>query len=228
METYGYIYETINLKNGKTYIGQHKSKVWDSDYYGSGFLLKRAIKKYGIENFECNLIMWAYSKKELNNLEIKYIAFYKPKYNIATGGNGGNLGEEVNKLISKANKNPSEETRKKMSETHVGMKGKHHSDETKRKMSELHKDKKRSEETKRKITDSLKKNPPNKGRIFSEEWKKNMSKVRKGKKLSEEQKEKVRLNSIDRHFFTNGIINVFRYECPEGFYPGRITKHKEI
>jgi hypothetical protein len=42
-DIYGYIYETINLKNGKTYIGQHKHKDWDSNYYGSGKLLRCAI-----------------------------------------------------------------------------------------------------------------------------------------------------------------------------------------
>jgi hypothetical protein len=30
METYRYIYENINLENCKSYIGQHKSKFWDS------------------------------------------------------------------------------------------------------------------------------------------------------------------------------------------------------
>lgn len=33
---YGYIYKTTNLLNKKIYIGQHKCRVFDSDYYGSG------------------------------------------------------------------------------------------------------------------------------------------------------------------------------------------------
>jgi group I intron endonuclease len=168
MEAYGYIYETINLKNGKTYIGQHKSKYFDTYYFGSGILLKRAVKKYGIENFECNLIMWAYSKSELNNLENKFIEYYRPKYNNAKGGEGGNLGEEVNKKISKANKGRifteqhkqklsesmkgknlgrivSEETRKKLSESVKGEKngmfGKHHTEESRLKNRDTHKGK---------------------------------------------------------------------------------------
>jgi hypothetical protein len=100
METYGYIYITTNKINGNRYIGKHKSKDWDNNYFGSGTYLGRAIKKYGKENFICFPLAWAWNKKELNKLEIEYIAHYKPEYNISTGGQGGNLGEEVNKKIS--------------------------------------------------------------------------------------------------------------------------------
>lgn len=44
---YGYVYQTINLINGKKYIGKHKSNVFDESYKGSGVYLSRAIKKYG-------------------------------------------------------------------------------------------------------------------------------------------------------------------------------------
>ena len=48
---YGYIYKTTNLINGKIYIGQHKSEEYDSSYYGSGKLIRRAIEKYGITKY---------------------------------------------------------------------------------------------------------------------------------------------------------------------------------
>ena len=49
-----YIYRTTNLINGKTYIGQHKRRP--GRYFGSGLLLKNAIKKYGKENFKVEIL----------------------------------------------------------------------------------------------------------------------------------------------------------------------------
>ena len=41
-----YIYRTTNLINGKTYIGQHKSKdIMNDKYVGSGCLIKKAERK---------------------------------------------------------------------------------------------------------------------------------------------------------------------------------------
>jgi group I intron endonuclease len=153
METYGYIYITTNKINGNRYIGQHKSKNWDNNYIGSGIRLKRAINKYGSENFTCFPLSWAWDKGELNKLEIDYIAHYKPEYNISIGGTGGNLGEKVSKILSekcKGEKNGmygkkhTTETKLKMMEARKNIKGekapmfgKHQSEETKIKLSKL-------------------------------------------------------------------------------------------
>ena len=49
---YGFIYITTNNLDGKKYIGQKSYSMpnWKR-YLGSGIYLKRAIKKYGRENF---------------------------------------------------------------------------------------------------------------------------------------------------------------------------------
>ena len=42
------IYQTTNLLNGKIYVGQDAKD--NPNYYGSGIILERSIKKYGISN----------------------------------------------------------------------------------------------------------------------------------------------------------------------------------
>ena len=158
-----YIYLIVNSVNGKTYVGQRKSsKEWYEDkYMGSGKHLKSAIKKYGIENFEKFLIQHCYSKEETNKAEKFWIAEYrrrgKAEYNIADGGQGGNIkGHSV-----------SEETRKKISESLKG--------------NQRHKGHHLTDETKRRISESNKGKPCwNKGKHWPEEHRKKLSEAHKG------------------------------------------------
>ena len=185
-----YIYRITNKANGKTYIGQHKYKKLNDSYMGSGVLIKKAIKKYGIENFKKEILYSRIQYKETADDMEKFAiakerALGKAEYNIADGGQGGNLGEEVNKKISEAKKGKkrppiSEETRKKMS---VASSGRLHSEETKKKISKSNKGKKRSEEYRRHHSKMMRgKTPWNKDKsgYLSEETRKKMSEAMKG------------------------------------------------
>ena len=86
------VYETINLINGKKYIGQDSKN--NLNYFGSGKLIKFAIKKYGKENFKKITLEECKTKKELNDKERYWIrkvdAPNDPMYyNIVEGGTGG-------------------------------------------------------------------------------------------------------------------------------------------
>lgn len=89
---YGFIYITENKVNKKKYLGMSRyGKRSQTTYLGSGKALKRAIKKYGRENFEVIIIDWAETKEALSALEVKYIERHGCVkslnwYNIAVGG----------------------------------------------------------------------------------------------------------------------------------------------
>lgn len=120
----GYIYKTTNLVNSKIYIGQHTANQFEPEkYIGSGVLLKKAITKYGINNFSCKLLAWAETIEELNKLEIFYIKKYNsmnPKigYNLCPGGET-NYGyvftdeQREHQRLTHLNKKPSDEAIKK-------------------------------------------------------------------------------------------------------------------
>lgn len=128
------IYKITNRINGKIYVGQTKRGIerrWKEHCCPSDNspLLRRAIQKYGKQNFTVEQIDCAVDTNEANYKEQYWIAFYdsanKEKgYNLSLGGEIGRFNDE---------------TLKKMSEAHKGEKnyffGKQHTAECKKIMS---------------------------------------------------------------------------------------------
>ena len=188
MERYGYVYKTTNIQNNKIYIGMHKAQVFDKGYFGSGVLIKKAIKKYGQDNFVVELIEWCCDRADLCSKEKYWICYFRSNtpdigYNLAQGGDGGDTfhlhtveeQDEIKAKIGerfKGRKQTDEwiEKRKHCGEEN-GMYGKHHTQETKEIISQ-----KMSGEN----------NPmygipsPNKGRLCSEETKDKIRKTKLG------------------------------------------------
>lgn len=97
-EYYGFVYLTTNKINGKRYIGQryYDTKEKWKLYLGSGKILKDAIKKYGRDKFTVEILENCKTKESLNNREKYWIKKYNAItsdsfYNIAMGGDGGNV-----------------------------------------------------------------------------------------------------------------------------------------
>lgn len=87
---YHYTYQTKNLINGKTYIGRHSTNNLKDGYIGSGTMLKRAIKKYGKENFKtiplCYFDTYKESVEEEKFLVTREYCKDINNYNIVEGG----------------------------------------------------------------------------------------------------------------------------------------------
>jgi group I intron endonuclease len=97
------IYKTVNMINGKYYIGKHKTVNPDDSYLGSGVALTSAIQKYGVDSFVKEILFIFDNKHDMDEKESELVTeavINDPlSYNIALGGQGGNLGPEVNKKI---------------------------------------------------------------------------------------------------------------------------------
>lgn len=72
----GYVYKITNNITKDIYIGKRQSSTFDDKYWGSGKIQKRALSKYGQENFTREILAWARTEEELCELEEKYIAEY--------------------------------------------------------------------------------------------------------------------------------------------------------
>lgn len=95
---FGYIYKTTDLKNGKIYIGQHKSTTFVGEsYIGSGVIIQKIRQScinQGIsikERLCTELIEECSTAEQLNEREIYWISFYNstdPRigYNLHIGG----------------------------------------------------------------------------------------------------------------------------------------------
>jgi len=105
---YGYIYMTINLINGKKYVGQRKKNKLDLSYCGTGVYLKKAVNKYGRENFINGIIEYCESFEELNKKEKYWIKFHETMtpcgYNLTEGGEGISKYKHTKETISKISK----------------------------------------------------------------------------------------------------------------------------
>lgn len=205
-----YVYEITNLINGKKYIGKRSCHcdISKDRYMGSGYALKEAINKYGINNFKKEIIFICKTddeayKKEAYYIQIKNATNDKMYYNLCGGGRGVGSGEnnprygkkltEEHKkilLMSNVNRVVPEETRKKMSNYWKGRRigekntfyGKKHTEESKMKMKIKASNRILSEDTKIKISEALKgEKSPMYGVPKTDDIKRKIGESRKGK-----------------------------------------------
>jgi group I intron endonuclease len=169
------VYIITNTVNAKQYVGisvdlerrwkQHCSANGSSPY------LHKAIKKYGIEAFVFTHFADAFDEeaaKAIEQILINEKGTKAPKgYNLTDGGDGiKNPSQSVRDKIGYANKNRSKKSRESVSRKLTGRKA---SEETKRKQFLAKIGSKRTNETKAKMSNSLKGNKRMLGKKHSSE-----------------------------------------------------------
>ena len=131
-----YVYAIVNKINLKLYFGSHSwdGEGLDPNYYGSGRIIKQAVKKYGKDNFIVYPIKFYDNVEECRKAEEELLKKYDISnnpycYNLKNSAIGMNS-EDV-----KGENNPMYGKRGKGSPNY----GKHHTDETRKKMSQAKK-----------------------------------------------------------------------------------------
>ena len=193
----GYVYKITNTVNGKAYIGisthePEKRRIKDHlSGYGNRIIAK-AVRKYGKDAFNYEILEANVFDEFLPDLEVAYIAHFNTVvpngYNLTSGGEvAKTLSDETRRKIGEAGKGKliSAEHRRKLSEAHKGKKKPPFSAEHRRKMSEAHKGKTHSAEARRKMSETRK------GRKHSAEARRKMSEAQKGKPRSVEHQRKI-------------------------------------
>lgn len=164
------VYQIRNLVSGKLYVGSSNNLLFRKRYGHFGPLenntheneyLQKSFNIYGKDNFVFEVIEFCKEEEQYENEQYWLDKFYDHKKNCYN----------INPI---ANKPPSNY-------------GRAHTEETKNKISKIHKNKIVSQETRKKISDNMKKrfkNPQNNpmyGRHHTEESKKKMSETKKAK-----------------------------------------------
>ncbi|PCJ96790.1 MAG: hypothetical protein COA52_00865 [Hyphomicrobiales bacterium] len=238
MARYNFVYKVTNLVNGKIYIGKRSTNDLNDGYLGSGLLIKKAILKYGKENFKREIISFHDTsenalKEEEKIVDEEFIR-HKRNYNLCVGGKGTwppsaliftkERREKISKSLS--GRIVTEDTRNKLSKNISGennpyhksknrknpMQGKKHSLKTKEIMSK--KSKKRL---------SNKENHPMFNKCHSIETKKKIADKNRGLKHSENSKNKRRMNFLKKF----GVENISYVMGKQVLYKGKVFTAKE-
>lgn len=201
------IYKLTCEVNGKVYIGKsfninqrlNKHK-YDSETLKDGGYFHRALIKHGWDSFKVEIleIIKDFDKSKDGTILLEKEAAYIRSYNTTNEKVGYNICEYSTDRVGLKH---TEETKKKMSNSHTGKKL---TEETKKKMSKPKsqeiKDKIRKTQKGRTLTDEHKENIRRGclGRVRTKEHQDNLNKAQFGKKHSEEAKQRMSVSQLRR------------------------------
>jgi len=206
------IYRLTNKVNGKVYIGvtnNLKKRMREHSYASNDFLISKAIRKYGWESFEQEVIAETKDEREAYDiLEPRYIAEHNSNdmpvgYNLTEGGQGS------------TGYSPSEESRQKMREAKLGKK---QSPDAVCKRAESLKGRKFSKETRKKISERLKGNKNFEGKTVSEEHRRKIgdANATEWSFIDDPEGREIRLHNLRRFCKERGLNHVCMFRVAKG------------
>lgn len=142
------VYKITNMLDNKEYIGIHRTLDIHDNYMGSGVYIRRAIRKYGIENFKKETLFVFDNETDMFNKEIELVNEEYVKSNLTYNMTIGGRGSWAHIDASGVN-NPNYGNHQPLSEEHKakignsvrgennGMYGRTHTEEVRRKLSEI-------------------------------------------------------------------------------------------
>jgi hypothetical protein len=222
-------------------------KLTPRQHYISHALLYKAFKKrYGRESYKTKKMLYAFNAMHSKNQKYKYInsRLYenlKKEFSYSMRGENNHFyGKTHSKETKEKMKKPrpsisgpnhylfgktvSEATREKQSKAKMGnlnpMFGKSIAQEHRNKLSAAKSGKNHH------YFNTRPEDHPMFGKSHTEESKRKMRESSLGKLHTEETKQKISKRSKGKKWWTNGIIDKFSKECPDGFYRGRSATKK--
>ena len=97
-----YFYKITNKINRKYYFGVHSTEDINDGYMGSGTVLAKAYKKYGIQNFEKQILKYFQNKQQMYQFEQQVVTLQqvnnKMCYNVVIGGKNAYTAKHLSQL----------------------------------------------------------------------------------------------------------------------------------
>lgn len=226
MSYVGYIYKTI-LPNGSYYIGQKRKSEVSERYYGSGVKITNYIKKHGTSELRREILGWAKTNEELNQLEEESLrdVWQLPEcLNLIPGGMQPGFPEEVRKKISEANKGR-KRTKESIEKQKQSAKLFWQSETSKK-----NREKNRLVHTGKDCSNRKphsKESHQRQGRTYSkryledEKFKRKRVLINQKTAKNPERNKKISIAHRQMKWYTNGNRNTKAKTCPPGYKPGR-------
>lgn len=103
-----YFYKITNKINGKYYYGVHSTNNIEDGYMGSGIVITKAYEKYGIGNFQKQILKFFDNKEQMYQFQQEIVTLQQVNnpmcYNMIVGGKNAYVAKHLSQIARQKNK----------------------------------------------------------------------------------------------------------------------------